>query len=595
MSYPLGPDPESLFAAWLDRLVGGEDPDIDELCREHLEAATALRALHAHWVQLEAVVRQCCMGRSLADKLRAHFGGEVDPQVTLEHESAPRSDFTREVLSRLGGRGPAATRYRIQGEVAHGGMGAVLRVWDLDLRRHLAMKVMLAKTRARPDEDPTPTEERFLARFLEEAQVTAQLDHPGIVPVHELGLDAQGHVYFTMKLVKGQTLKEVLDDVAGGRGHWKPQRVLGVLLKVCEAMSYAHDKGVIHRDLKPANVMVGRYGEVYVMDWGLAKIRGRADDKDIHIRGRTDDASTIVSSERSELSGESSLCTMEGDVVGTPAYMPPEQALGRVAEMGPASDVYALGAMLYHLLAGHMPYVPAGARPNNYAVWRQVQSGPPRALEHEAPQAPAEVVAICKRAMARSPSARYADMTALASDLAAYLDCRVVYAYEAGAWAEARKWVRRNRPLAASLAAALLLAVGGSASTAWVQARGRAAERVQKERADAEAAAAHANMLLAQGSEAQSKAQQVRAEQQQSRAEQSERQANEERAKVLRLSDVRAVHQLLGESDRLWPPHPVRIDEIRKWVESAGALVGRLPMHRETLDELRSHARPWNA
>ena len=169
------------------------------------------------------------------------------------------SGFSSEVLRRLAGRGPAATRYRMKGEVAHGGMGAILRVWDEDLRRHLAMKVMLGKGGAAGTGESPAVEPRLLARFLEEAQVTGQLDHPNIVPVHELGLDAEGRVYFTMKLVVGETLEEIFDLVRRGAEGWTQVRALGVLLKVCEAMAYAHDKGVIHRDLKPANVMVGRY------------------------------------------------------------------------------------------------------------------------------------------------------------------------------------------------------------------------------------------------------------------------------------------------------------------------------------------------
>src|SRR5688500_466293 len=205
-------------------------------------------------------------------------------------------------------------------------MGVVLRVWDEDLRRHLAMKVMLGKglgTAAGRPSDP-----KLLARFLEEAQVTGQLDHPGIVPVHDLGLDAEGRVYFTMKLVKGVTLGEVFDERARGEGGWTQQRVLGLLLKVCEAMSYAHAKGVIHRDLKPANVMVGKFGEVYVMDWGLAKILGREDGKDVRIRpnGAPPEGGRRRSDRRARPAEmpDTALYTMDGDVLGTPAYMPPE-------------------------------------------------------------------------------------------------------------------------------------------------------------------------------------------------------------------------------------------------------------------------------
>src|SRR5262245_35996380 len=193
----------------------------------------------------------------------------------------PRPDSTGGLpaLKRLFGRTGVFERYKLEGEIARGGMGAILRVWDEDLQRHLAMKVVLGQGEAAPSGKTPPVDSRRLARFLEEAQVTSQLDHPGIVPVHELGLDAKGCVYFTMKLVKGKTLKDVLDELAAGEGDWTQTRVLGVIQKVCDAMAYAHHKGVIHRDLKPTNVMVGRFGEVYVMDWGLARVLDRPDPK----------------------------------------------------------------------------------------------------------------------------------------------------------------------------------------------------------------------------------------------------------------------------------------------------------------------------
>jgi len=165
-------------------------------------------------------------------------------------------------------------------------------------------------------------------------------------------------------------------------------------------MAYAHDKNVIHRDLKPANVMVGKFGEVYVMDWGLAKILGREDGRDLRVQPEGSRTTTELRSDRGDRALEtpdSPIVTMDGDVVGTPAYMSPEQAQGRVGEMGPASDVYAVGAMLFHLLGGHMPYVPPGVAANNYAVWRSVQEGPPKALHEVAPQVPAELVAICEK------------------------------------------------------------------------------------------------------------------------------------------------------------------------------------------------------
>ncbi|MCA9317888.1 MAG: serine/threonine protein kinase, partial [Planctomycetes bacterium] len=184
-----------------------------------------------------------------------------------------------------------------------------------------------------------------VARFLEEALVTGQLDHPGVVPVHELGLDPTGRVFFTMKLVRGEDLRAVLGRVHRNEPDWTVPRALGLLLRACEAMAYAHDKHVIHRDLKPGNIMVGRFGEVYVMDWGLARVLGRPDARDLRLRPDVGTTASLHSERHEQASEHSPLVTMDGDVVGTPAYMPPEQARGAIDELSPASDVYALGAI----------------------------------------------------------------------------------------------------------------------------------------------------------------------------------------------------------------------------------------------------------
>ncbi|MCA8957430.1 MAG: SUMF1/EgtB/PvdO family nonheme iron enzyme, partial [Planctomycetes bacterium] len=283
-----------------------------------------------------------------------------------------------------------------------------------------------------------------------------------------------------------------------------------------------------------------------VMDWGLAKILGREDSRDVRVRAEALMTSEVSSNRRDEVgvTPDSPLCTMDGDVVGTPAYMSPEQANGRVSEMGPPSDVYALGAMLYHLLAGHMPYVPRDARLNNYAVWSHVQSGPPRSLREIAPKAPPELVAICERAMERTSAERYPDMQALATDLRAYVENRVVRAYEAGAWAEARKWVRRNKLLAASMSAAVLLLVIGLT------------------------VALHLNREL--------------------EAESSKLVA--EIGSVKRLSALQDFADLVQRADDLWPPFPENIERYEAWIGQARAIAADLPLHRERLAELRGRA-----
>ena len=386
------------------------------------------------------------------------------------NDSWNESAGPEEVLERLRDslrRSAPGERYERESEIAHGGMGVIWQVRDQRMRRVLAMKVL--RTPGSESSYDSSFHSKSSARFLEEAQVTGQLDHPGIVPVHEVGLDENDQLFFTMRLVKGRTLDEVFDAVQGGDDEWSLTRALGVLHKVCEAMAYAHDHGVLHRDLKPANIMVGRFGETYVMDWGLAKILGR--EELARPKKREAAQQTILTSARSvESSGDtgSALSTMDGDVIGTPAYMAPEQARGDMATIGPLSDVYAVGALLYHLLAGHPPYLEPGVERSPIDVLQLAMERAPKALPSSAPS---ELVAICDKAMARAPEERYPSMFALSEDLRAFLEGRVVAAYETGAVAEFTKWVSRNKGLAASLLLALVLGFGGLAGVLLVQSR----------------------------------------------------------------------------------------------------------------------------
>jgi serine/threonine protein kinase/WD40 repeat protein len=456
-----------IYAAF--RAAAGDGDGIEGLCEQHPELADELRRMHADFQQCQPVLEQLGWTSSFSERLTSLYGAGADPKVTVDEDE-------------LASERTSAERYRVGDSIGSGAMGTVYRVWEQKLRRSLAMKVL-----GSPRTEQKPADARRVARFVEEAQVTGQLDHPAIVPVHDVGLDAEGRLYFTMKLVKGRTLKEVLEQLRAGDPEWTTVRVLGLLQRVCEAMSYAHDKGVIHRDLKPANIMVGRYGEVYVMDWGLARVLGKEDNKDVRIRPPDPTSASVVQTDRREHasdSPDSPLYTMDGDVVGTPAYMPPEQARGDLDALGPPSDVYAVGAMLYELLTGQIPYVSPGVRLNNYAVWSLVQSQAPQRVDELAPDAPGEITAICERAMARDPSGRYASMSALATDLAAYVEGRVVAAYETGTWAETRKWMRRNHGLAASFTGLIVVLIVAVSVTEWLRRRSddyRAAAETESE------------------------------------------------------------------------------------------------------------------
>ena len=422
-----------------EELVEGEPASgaAESLCTRHEELAPELRELGV-WLD----------GMTLTDegtlkRLERSLGFEVDPSVDLrpdlEGEDAQGSAELEPELE----DGRDAGRYEERGEIGRGGMGTVFRVWDRDLRRELAMKVL----RGKRFPDRIGASSAALRRFLEEAQITGQLEHPGVVAVHELGLDRSGQIYFTMPLVRGQRLVDVFRLVRDGSEEWNRHRALDALLRACEAVAFAHAHGVIHRDLKPENVMVGRFGEVQVMDWGLAKVLDRAESATLHTPVGEAEHTTAR--------------TLAGTVIGTPAYMPPEQAEGQLDDVGTAADVYAAGAMLYQLLAGHPPYVPPDGKAAPRRVLLAVLAGPPTPLHKTAPGTPPELAAICERAMARDPQARYPSMAELRDDLRAYLENRVVRAYKTGALAEFRSWVRRNFAFASALAATLLAVVGG--------------------------------------------------------------------------------------------------------------------------------------
>jgi WD40 repeat protein/serine/threonine protein kinase len=467
---------KKLLFEFLSESHENREADFDSLCEEHSEDCDELKRLYQN---AQTATNRHAFLESL--------DSEAEDSLTLEPDSSDTS--MSDVVERLEKTTPEESRYELRGEIARGGMGAIIKVWDKTLRRTLAMKVALGKEDASKPGSTSAVDDRTLGRFLDEAQITGQLDHPGILPVYELGVDHEGQVYFTMRLVKGRTLSDIFELVKEGKEGWTQTRALGVILKVCEAMAYAHSKKVIHRDLKPANIMVGRFGEAYVMDWGLAKVLGTEDKKDIRIKS-PDASSLSIHTDLRDTPADSPLMTMDGDVVGTPAYMSPEQARGDLDAMGPASDVYAMGAILYQLLAGHMPYAPPGKRVNAVLIWSSVQDGPPKRLKSIDADTPAELEAICEKAMAREIGGRYVTTQEMAEDLRAFMEGRVVRAYESGRAAAARKWVRRNSALTGSMAAAIVLLVAGLLASLYLYSqseRNRLAAERETERANLEA------------------------------------------------------------------------------------------------------------
>jgi len=415
--------PEALFAEYLARLQRGDEVEFETFCLEHPEQAGDLRNRHHTWQRAGRALMRLEEVASQADGPAARESPSVRGRPSSQKPSPKGEVFWH--------------RYTIKEEIGRGGMGSILEVHDEDFGRELAMKVLRGKGGLFAGMETGPIRKDLRARFFEEARITGRLQHPSIVPVHELGLDPEGKPYFTMKLVAGRTFKEILPLAREGREGWNVQRALGVLLKVCEAVGFAHDKGVIHRDLKPANLMVGSFGEVYVMDWGLARDLNRPEPEsrphDILLDTDTQD-----------------FRTRDGDVIGTPEYMSPEQATGKRGEVGPLSDVFAVGAMLYELLCGHAPH---GAKGSSSPLVRLAAAIGSHHLPVQklAPETPGELCAICERALAHNTDDRYQSLVELAEDLRAYQEGRVVQAYASGAWAEARKWIHRN-PIAASLA-----------------------------------------------------------------------------------------------------------------------------------------------
>ncbi len=368
-----------------------------------------------------------------------------------------------------------AERYEIGSEVAKGGMGAILKAHEIATRRTVAMKVILGEA---------AVSSRHRLRFIEEAQITAQLEHPNIVPVHELGIDGVGQVFYTMKMVQGITLKMVVDLLQKGTPgtvvKYSLPNLLTIFQKVCDAVAFAHSKGVIHRDLKPANIMVGSFGEVLVMDWGLAKLVTQntaparpkppiaLDPKALPPSAAPERAAggTVVTSARGD-EGEV-FATMDGSVMGTPNYMAPEQARGEINRLDARTDIFALGAILYHLLTLRLPFggktareiitkITAGEPPAAPLSFNK--SAGPKALPHcPGGLIPDSLSAVCMKALAHNPEHRYVTVHALQQDILAYQNGFATSAERASLARQARLFLRRHRATVTAAGAALLLA-----------------------------------------------------------------------------------------------------------------------------------------
>jgi eukaryotic-like serine/threonine-protein kinase len=404
---------------------------------------------------------------------------DADVQASLIHVggSPQDADPYATAIGPLPGKTPASgMRFRIVRPHAKGGLGEVFVARDEELNREVALKEIQDQRADHPESR---------ARFLLEAEITGGLEHPGIVPVYGLGAYPDGRPYYAMRFIRGDSLKEAIDryhekyaSLDAGQRTLILRALLGRLIDVCNAIAYAHARGVLHRDLKPGNIMLGKYGETLVVDWGLAKPLGESASKEPTEPGE----GSLIPSSRSSASA-----TIAGAAVGTPQYMSPEQAAGRLDLLGPASDVYSLGATLYCILTGKSPL----GESDIGTILQRVQRGDiPRPRELKADVDPA-LDAICMKAMALIPQNRYSSPKQLADDMEQWLADEPVTALPEPWTRRTRRWIGRHATLVTGAASAALVAlVGFIIATVLLTAanererKARADERIAKEKAE---------------------------------------------------------------------------------------------------------------
>jgi serine/threonine-protein kinase len=362
-----------------------------------------------------------------------------EPQFTLPLE-APAPDTTSTLVTEAG---PHCGRFTLQRFHAKGGLGEVHVAVDAELGRDVALKRM---------QDRYTRDAAARHRFLNEAEITARLEHPGIVPIYGLVQDDQGHPCYAMRFIAGESLADALKKWHESEPDYSSlafRQLLQRFISVCQTMGYAHSKRVLHRDLKPANVMLGPFGETLVVDWGLAKrVVGPPQTAPSEA-----EAALLTTVDFAQDANDDRMKTEVGQVLGTAGYMSPEQAAGQSDTVGLPSDIYSLGATLYELLTGEKPL--SGL--DTFTVLQRTQTGNIPPSRQVKPTVPGVLDAVCRKAMALRPEARYASATALAADLEHWLADEPIAAYTEPWTTRAWRWSRRHRTLITGLAAALVV------------------------------------------------------------------------------------------------------------------------------------------
>ncbi len=414
---------------------------IDILVAHHLgrhggDAAKSLSSLSAE--------------QTLRRKLADLGDSDVEASIAFVRTASTEADFDRTATQSVGAATAEGQRFRILRGHAQGGLGAVYVALDAELNREVALKQIL--------EDHADDEDSR-QRFVVEAEVTGGLEHPGIVPVYGLGTYADGRPYYAMRLIRGDSLKQVIRQFHEdpelnrypGLRSLRLRALLRHFIDVCNAIHYAHSRGVLHRDIKPSNIVIGKFGETLVVDWGLAKATGHSDPQ-------AGEQTLIPAS-----SGDSAE-TLPGSALGTPPYMSPEQAIGNIAGLGPASDVYSLGATLYHILCGAAPF---GGDDVAAIIQGVIRGDFPRPRMRK-PSIDVALEAVCLKAMARLPHERYMSAKALADDVERWMADEPVSAFRDSRARRTARWSRRHAAIVTGGGAILLSAAVAMAGVTWL-------------------------------------------------------------------------------------------------------------------------------